>query len=194
MGQRAFAAADELLVEALALDRAQAQESGSLVQVVLLLNLGEVAYGLGQPARGDALFAEALTNAQQEGTRQNIALVLIEQGFYTSDPQPVQAGLRLAWEIGALSTVLFGLIGGARLLLRAGQVERAAVVLGAVAAHPAHSGYNRIHMSIVLEELRAQGPVAAVEAALRRGQGQELAPLVALILSVPASGPKSGPQ
>jgi predicted ATPase/class 3 adenylate cyclase len=185
-GQGDYATAKHCYEESLAIGR---EIGNRLGMTFYLSNLGELAAAQNHHAAATRYHQEALAICQDIGYRMNAALCLGGLGHdaaATGDLEGarryLQQALSEAVALGGLSTILYVLVGFARLKVQAGESLRAAEWLGLALNHPSSTVDVLQRAQTLLAELRAALPAEQLEAALARGAKLDLNGVVADIL------------
>jgi predicted ATPase len=156
-----------------------------------LNNLGTIAYELGAYKEASAYYEQALVINDEIGNRVgliialgNLAELYITQGQDDPAWEYLRQALRQVVSIQAVvSATVPLLVYVARLRARAGQLERAAELLGMALSHPASSSDAEWDAQQVLGTLREALGAERLEAALARGAKLDAERVVAEILA-----------
>ncbi len=146
-----------------------------------LSNLGNLAYRVEEYGEAKRLYLESLRVRRETGdslgeiiSLMNLCEVCFAVGEEEEGVGYVREGLGRALEIKALPLVLGCLAKLAGHLLRRGEEERAAELVGLISHHPALEIDTKGEIQDLLPKLKQVMPSAALERALERGRGLDL--------------------
>ena len=183
--RRDFMGASRYLAESLALCRETGDRMGA---ARVLNNLGVVASRQEAHAEARGYFEQYQAIAAETGDRWGAAVALVNIGeTYLEEEQDEAAwhnlglGLQASWAIQDLTGCLLVLADIARLLIRKGQLVRAAELLGLALNHPASYGEIELAGQPALVALHEKLPAGEIEAALRHGRALNMEQVVAEI-------------
>jgi tetratricopeptide (TPR) repeat protein len=158
-------------------------------EVKSLNGLGAVAFALGQYRESKRLFADSVRICEEVGVRGVTVTALMGLGKVCRELGELQRSracfcraLRQEMEARSVDMVPEVLIGLADLLLREGERERAAELLGLIRNDPASSFVVRQRAERLLAEATADLPADIIATATARGEAQTLTDAVASIL------------
>ncbi len=155
-----------------------------------LSNIGEVARMRGEYQDAQRYLQEALVVSREIGNRYSTANVLLNLGivaFLLDDPSTARKylydTLKSAQAIGSVPLMLGALLGVARLMVLAGDSERAIILFNFATHHPAASpDVQELAGTSIFESLQAELDPAALDALIERGKSLDLADTVNAIL------------
>ena len=155
-----------------------------------LSNLGDLAYRMGEYEEAKRLYLESLSERRAVGdsmgeviSLMSLGGVCVKVGEEDEGHGYLQEALGKALAINAVPLVLGCLAKTAGYLLRRGEGERAAELLGLVLHHPALEIDSREDAESILPQLRAALPAEELERAMERGSRMDLYEVARSLLS-----------
>jgi class 3 adenylate cyclase/tetratricopeptide (TPR) repeat protein len=155
-------------------------------QAICLNNLGWVAHLQGDLGDAVARYEESMALSRAMGDRRgtavalnNLAFTAIARDDAAAAARYLAEGLRLALAVGVVPLQLELLVGVARLLVRAGQRERAAELLGLALRHPSCNTDVRTQAELLYRDYGPLLPPEIHTEALERGHALDLDQVIA---------------